>query len=476
MNNMNIINKKNLMDLDLSIEIDQEVVDNSGDYDDSSDDMDNNIITNAVSKLDELQREITGLMNKSEIVIKHLNKYLKKRENSDSDHSRKSSKSERTAKSDDEILRNESVDICDKGLQSDGSSYGYFSPRHYKKYREHYRDVPYIDLLDGCSDTIDERFFGSIAFNSFDYDSKASLCKIAYLLFLRLFDFDELAIDVLSLQHFIKEVSLHYHKNPYHNFKHAVSVLQFTYLLISETNIAHFVSKYKIFGLMIAALVHDIDHPGHTNSFEEKNNTPLARKYNNKSILEKHHWTVANYIMQKPYILLLNKLTGAQYEEVRETIVECIMSTDMVHHQTLVNEVACAFKDNMIFEINLDENKYLQLLICKLIIHSSDLSNPVRPFEISKNVAFKVIEELQNQVKKEEQLHIPSAEYMKITNNKSMYKSEMMFAEYVVKPLWVVFVKIYPNLKFIQDELQKNMNAWTELLNSENNNDCICSI
>jgi hypothetical protein len=79
--NMNVINKKNLMDLDLSIKIDQEVVDNYGDYDDSSDDMDNNIITNAVSKLDELQREITGLMNKSEIVIKHLNKYAHSQSN-----------------------------------------------------------------------------------------------------------------------------------------------------------------------------------------------------------------------------------------------------------------------------------------------------------------------------------------------------------------------------------------------------------
>lgn len=40
--------------------------------------------------------------------------------------------------------------------------------------------------------------------------------------------------------------------------------------------------------MMLAGLVHDVDHPGYTNTFIQNTNSPLSKLYSN-SFLEYHH-------------------------------------------------------------------------------------------------------------------------------------------------------------------------------------------
>ena len=41
--------------------------------------------------------------------------------------------------------------------------------------------------------------------------------------------------------------------------------------------------------MFVAALCHDIDHPGHTNAFEINISSELAIMYSDDSVLEHHH-------------------------------------------------------------------------------------------------------------------------------------------------------------------------------------------
>ena len=107
------------------------------------------------------------------------------------------------------------------------------------------------------------------------------------------------------------------------------------------------------------------------------------------------------------------------------------------------------------------------MLICRFLLHAADLSNQLRPFEICKTVAFNIYEEYRRQVEEEKRKNLPITEYMKIPNKKSMYKNEIHFSEFVVRPLWDVFVDIFPNLKFIREELVNNINSWKVLFVSE---------
>ena len=46
------------------------------------------------------------------------------------------------------------------------------------------------------------------------------------------------------------------------------------------------------FALLMAAVCHDVGHPGYNNPFLVESNNKLALKYNDKSPLENMHWAI----------------------------------------------------------------------------------------------------------------------------------------------------------------------------------------
>jgi hypothetical protein len=280
--------------------------------------------------------------------------------------------------------------------------------------------------------------------------------------FKKVLNLEKIKIHVEDLKEFIHQVSLYYHNNPYHNFKHAISVLQFTYLMVIKTDAKKFLSDYEIFGLLIAALVHDIDHPGHNNLFEINNRSHLALKYNDKSVLENHHCSLAFFLIHSKNIQLLRNLEEKDFAVVREMIIECVLSTDMNLHNDLVKKIENKFFDGWVWESYQD-----RLLFSKIIIHIADISNQVRPFDVSMEGSLALKREFQFQIEKEKELNLPSAEYMKLTDNKSFYASEHFFSSNVVKPMWNILIELFPNLEEYKKHIDVNISRWKQLLNGE---------
>ena len=48
-------------------------------------------------------------------------------------------------------------------------------------------------------------------------------------------------------------------------------------------------SDFDIVASLIAATIHDVDHPGRTNAFLCNSRHPLALLYNDTAVLENHH-------------------------------------------------------------------------------------------------------------------------------------------------------------------------------------------
>lgn len=48
-------------------------------------------------------------------------------------------------------------------------------------------------------------------------------------------------------------------------------------------------SDLEIFTSLLAAIVHDFDHPGTTNAFHVGSGSDLALLYNDRAVLENHH-------------------------------------------------------------------------------------------------------------------------------------------------------------------------------------------
>jgi hypothetical protein len=59
-----------------------------------------------------------------------------------------------------------------------------------------------------------------------------------------------------------------------------------------ECQLTDSLQPLELFGTLIGALCHDIDHPGVTNSFIIAANGDLALTYNDVAVLENHHAAV----------------------------------------------------------------------------------------------------------------------------------------------------------------------------------------
>ena len=87
------------------------------------------------------------------------------------------------------------------------------------------------------------------------------------------------------------------------------------------------------FYVFIAALMHDMKHPGTTNAFQVKSRSQYAIEGGDASVLEKMHLSDFWNILKKHS--QVNFLQGyASYESVaiKNIITKMVMSTDVAHH------------------------------------------------------------------------------------------------------------------------------------------------
>jgi len=105
------------------------------------------------------------------------------------------------------------------------------------------------------------------------------------------------------------------------------------FLMLMQTNAAMCLSRLDIFSVLIAALCHDIDHPGHTNAFEVNSMSELAIRHNDDAVLERHHaHTTFQLLLREPEAALFASLPASDLKQVRKNILEGILATDMSKH------------------------------------------------------------------------------------------------------------------------------------------------
>lgn len=149
-----------------------------------------------------------------------------------------------------------------------------------------------------------------------------------------------------------------YHQaNKFHNFRHAVDVLQATYRLCQLLEIP----KLESFLLCIAAIGHDVGHPGTNNMLFNKYHSPISQYYKQQSVLENFHADV--------YLDILSRYWPELSQEF-VTIKDSIIATDMALHNLYVET------------INKETVPKLPGLT-SLIIKAADISNVTRPLLIS---------------------------------------------------------------------------------------------
>uniref|UniRef100_A0A915LBF9 Phosphodiesterase n=1 Tax=Meloidogyne javanica TaxID=6303 RepID=A0A915LBF9_MELJA len=112
--------------------------------------------------------------------------------------------------------------------------------------------------------------------------------------------------------------------NAYHNATHAADVLQATSYFLSSDPVGQLIQDNHALAALIAATVHDLDHPGRGNAFLMNTRQRLAILYNDHSILENHHVALAFQLtLSQPGVNIFAQMPRDDFVQMRQSMVKC---------------------------------------------------------------------------------------------------------------------------------------------------------
>ncbi|XP_048776603.2 high affinity cGMP-specific 3',5'-cyclic phosphodiesterase 9A-like isoform X8 [Ostrea edulis] len=219
----------------------------------------------------------------------------------------------------------------------------------------------------------------------------------------------EFNINPITLKRFFLCVQENYRNNPFHNFRHCFCVTQMMYGMIHLCHLWEVMTREDLGILMTACVCHDLDHPGYNNTYQINARTELAIRYNDISPLENHHCAVAFKILSNP---------------------EC-------------NVFA-----------NVDKDTFKRIRALKMVlIKCCDISNEVRPMEVSEPWVDCLLEEYFNQSDREKMEGLPVAPFMdrdKVTKP----TAQIGFIKFVLIPMFETVAKVSHCMSFKVSKLQ----------------------
>jgi hypothetical protein len=106
-----------------------------------------------------------------------------------------------------------------------------------------------------------------------------------------------------------------------------------------------------IFSALVAAIIHDYDHPGLNNAYQINAQSELAIRYNDRSVLENFHTAAAFTILYEEQNNIFSGMTDSQKKEMRETIVSMVLATDMAQHFDLTGKFKSKLAANGTYQL-----------------------------------------------------------------------------------------------------------------------------
>lgn len=283
-----------------------------------------------------------------------------------------------------------------------------------------------------------------------------------------------------TLQRFVTAAEKEYLPNPFHSWAHAIDVLQCVVKIMRLISSESFLSELEQFVLLISAVSHDLGHFGVNNAFLSEVGHELALQYNDRSPLENMHCAKLYSIVAQSDSNVFAKMSKEAYREARQHSIEMILHTDMVGHQAMVKDLQLFYQMNsetfefpeatgatpeeqMIFQ-KPDTKK----LIMDCILHSADVSNPCRTWEVTQTWAHACLEEFFAQGDQEKMLGIP-VQFLNDRDKLNRPNSQIGFIEFMIAPFFAAQIFLWPQLKEFGENLATNIEHWEDLFAKEMN-------
>ncbi|NP_001391625.1 high affinity cAMP-specific and IBMX-insensitive 3',5'-cyclic phosphodiesterase 8B isoform 17 [Mus musculus] len=223
---------------------------------------------------------------------------------------------------------------------------------------------------------------------------------------------------------------------------------------------------------LIAATVHDVDHPGRTNSFLCNAGSELAVLYNDTAVLESHHTALAFQLTVKDTKCnIFKNIDRNHYRTLRQAIIDMVLATEMTKHFEHVNKFVNSINKPLAAESegsdcecnptgkNFPEN---QILIKRMMIKCADVANPCRPLDLCIEWAGRISEEYFAQTDEEKRQGLPVVMPVFDRNTCSIPKSQISFIDYFITDMFDAW-DAFAHLPALMQHLADNYKHWKTL-------------
>ncbi|XP_030323227.1 high affinity cAMP-specific and IBMX-insensitive 3',5'-cyclic phosphodiesterase 8B [Calypte anna] len=334
-------------------------------------------------------------------------------------------------------------------------------------------------------------------FNIFELEAVTNKRPLVYLglkVFARFGVSEFLNCSEATLRAWLQVIEANYHaSNSYHNSTHAADVLHATAFFLGKERVKGSLDHLDEVAALIAATIHDVDHPGRTNSFLCNAGSELAVLYNDTAVLESHHTALAFQLTTKDSKCnIFKNIDRNHYRSLRQAIIDMVLATEMTKHFEHVNKFVNSINKPMASEDtgshtegsdceytantkNFPDN---QTLIKRMMIKCADVANPCRPLELCIEWAGRISEEYFAQTDEEKRQGLPVVMPVFDRNSCSIPKSQISFIDYFITDMFDAW-DAFAHLPVLMQHLANNYKHWKTLdelkcktvrLPTENNN------
>ncbi|XP_069127677.1 high affinity 3',5'-cyclic-AMP phosphodiesterase 7A-like isoform X2 [Argopecten irradians] len=290
------------------------------------------------------------------------------------------------------------------------------------------------------------------------------LFHVAYHLFQHYNLIETFNLDLMKLLGTFSLIEEGYHdNNPYHNAVHAADVTQAIHCYLQEKQLQNTIPPLEIMTCLLAAMTHDLDHPGVNQAFLIATANHLAALYENTSVLENHHWRSAIGVLHETG--LFSHLSTTQWEQMESQIKSLILATDITRQQEFLTRFKRYLDSG---EYDSARNPSHRHFMLQIALKCADISNPCRVWDISRQWSEHVCEEFFRQGDYERRLHIPVTP-MCDRKATTVAKIQAGFIEFVVNPLFQEWYRFLPTKlsECMLNNLKSNHVRWKEIIKDE---------
>ena len=326
-------------------------------------------------------------------------------------------------------------------------------------------------------------------FNIFDLEKKVGHKNVLPIMGRTMLDsfglIDEKIMPVDKLEPFLISVANQYLTTTlYHNSLHGADITQTICLFFNNSNaeeICH-TQAIDLLSIIIAALGHDIGHPGLTNTFQINASSEMAITYNDSSCLENFHLAKLFKTIRKDETNIFEKLSLQDYKKIRKRMISEILATDMAIHGKVLNNIRSKIpeyllqgkkdintykhkmkKFELITDINNEEttSEEKQALF-DYFIHSADLGHNTKKFDISLRWVELLSREFWLQGDKERKMNL-NISFLCDRDTTNVPKSQVGFIGGFIIPTYNFLIIMFPTLSYTIENAKDNLNRWQKL-------------